>query len=123
MLVEHGPTQELYRLHDHWDYIIFDESSMIPLPYFVFATQAICRSCPKAEFLVAGDPKQIPPVIDISDKELESIGMQDETVYTMMRVTELNRAEEESRAQDQMERWLKSTCLCCRICRFMGCRS
>ena len=67
-----------------WDYVIFDESSMAGLHYIVFAIMALYKTNSDAEFIVAGDPKQIPPVIEVTDKELESFDFQDENIYKMM---------------------------------------
>jgi hypothetical protein len=43
-----------------WDYIILDEASMIPL---VAALNVIYHSPNCREFVIGGDPKQIPPVV------------------------------------------------------------
>lgn len=67
-----------------WDYVIFDESSMTGLHYITFAIMALYKSNPSTNFIIAGDPKQIPPVIEINDKELENFDFQDESIYKMM---------------------------------------
>ena len=67
-----------------WDYVIFDESSMIGLHYITFAIMALFKSNQETKFIIAGDPKQIPPVIGIDDKDLESADFQDENIYKMM---------------------------------------
>lgn len=67
-----------------WDYVIFDESSMTGLHYITFALMALYKTNPNANFIIAGDPKQIPPVIEINDKELENFDFQDENIYKMM---------------------------------------
>lgn len=56
-----------------WDYIIIDEASMIPLSYIIFAIY----QCPNAQFIIAGDPFQIEPIV----KESIWIG---ENIYTMV---------------------------------------
>ncbi|MFP5043060.1 DEAD/DEAH box helicase [Parasediminibacterium sp. JCM 36343] len=69
-----------------WDYVIFDESSMTGLHYITFALMAFFKSNPYTKFIIAGDPKQIPPVIEINDKELENFDFQDESIYKMMKL-------------------------------------
>jgi flagellar biosynthesis GTPase FlhF len=56
-----------------WDYIIIDESSMIPLAQIIFAIY----QCPKSQFIIAGDPFQIEPIV----KEPNWVG---ENIYTMV---------------------------------------
>lgn len=67
-----------------WDYVIFDESSMTGLHYITFAIMALFKTNPNTNFIVAGDPKQIPPVVEIDEKELENFDFQDENIYKMM---------------------------------------
>jgi len=67
-----------------WDYVIFDESSMTGLHYITFAIMALFKSNPNINFIIAGDPKQIPPVIEIDEKEIENFDFQDENIYKMM---------------------------------------
>ena len=81
----------------HWDYVIFDESSMVGLHYIVFAIMALYKSNSETEFIVAGDPKQIPPVIEVNDAELENFDFQDENIYRMMGLTSFDPAEQEIR--------------------------
>lgn len=78
-----------------WDYVIFDESSMIGLHYITFAIMALFKTNPKANFIVAGDPKQIPPVVEIDEKELENFDFQDENIYKMMNLESFNPKEQE----------------------------
>jgi len=73
-----------------WDYVIFDESSMTGLHYITFAIMALFKSNPKTNFIVAGDPKQIPPVVEIDEKELENFDFQDENIYKMMNLESFN---------------------------------
>lgn len=77
---------KLFELYDgkHWDYIIFDEASMINLPYMVFALRALYLFHPNAQFIVAGDPKQLPPVEAMSDADLEEMEIVDENIYKML---------------------------------------
>lgn len=77
-----------------WDYVIFDESSMTGLHYITFALMALFKSNPYTKFVIAGDPKQIPPVIEINDKELENFDFQDENIYKMMRLESFKPAEQ-----------------------------
>ncbi|TBX68342.1 hypothetical protein EZL74_08505 [Flavobacterium silvisoli] len=91
---------KLFKLADHWDYVIFDEASMINLPYLVFAILAIHKFSPNATFVIAGDPKQIPPVVDVTDKDLEELDIQDENVYTMMNISSFKKDEQKLRIGD-----------------------
>jgi superfamily I DNA and/or RNA helicase len=67
-----------------WDYVIFDESSMTGLHYITFAIMALFKTNENTKFIIAGDPKQIPPVVEINDTELENFDFQDENIYRMM---------------------------------------
>lgn len=78
-----------------WDYVIFDESSMTGLHYITFAIMALFKSNPNTNFIVAGDPKQIPPIIEIDEKELENSDFQDENIYKMMNLESFNPKEQE----------------------------
>ena len=80
-----------------WDYVIFDESSMAGLHYIVFAIMALYKTNPETEFIVAGDPKQIPPVIEVNDAELENFEFQDENIYRMMRLESFDAAKQKIR--------------------------
>ena len=94
-----------YRLfnHQYFDYVIFDESSMIGLPYIIFAIMTLHKTNPDTKFIVAGDPKQIPPVIEVNDKELENFDFQDENIYKMMRLESFNPKEQVIRVIDKIE--------------------
>lgn len=94
---------KLFKLEEHWDYVIFDEASMINLPYLVFAIKSISRFSSKAKFIIAGDPKQIPPVVDVNDKELEELDIQDENVYSMMNIRSFNKDEQLLRDCDSIQ--------------------
>ena len=78
-----------------WDYVIFDESSMIGLHYITFAIMALYKSNPNINFFVAGDPKQIPPVVEIDEKELDNFDFQDENIYKMMNLESFDPNEQE----------------------------
>ena len=80
---EQGGHYRLYSNDVSWDYLIFDESSMISLPYMIFALMALSAHAPETKIIVAGDPKQIPPIVDTTDKDLENLDMDDESIYKM----------------------------------------
>lgn len=86
-----------------WDYVIFDESSMTGLHYITFAIMSLFKSNPNAKFIVAGDPKQIPPVIEIDEKELETFDFQDENIYKMMNLESFNPEEQIIREIDTIQ--------------------
>ncbi len=94
-----------YKLFEHrnFDYVIFDESSMIGLHYITFAIMALFKTNPKTNFIVAGDPKQIPPVIEIDEKELENFDFQDENIYKMMNLESFNPKEQKIREIDTIQ--------------------
>jgi len=96
---DHDQTK-IFRMEDYWDFIVFDEASMINLPYIVFAILALSRFNPNAKFIIAGDPKQIPPVVDVNDKDLEELDIQDENIYTMMGISSFKRTEQNLREGD-----------------------
>ncbi len=86
-----------------WDYVIFDEASMTGLHYMVFAILSLFKSNPETRFIVAGDPKQIPPVNDIGEKELENFDFQDENIYKMMNLESFNPDEQIIREIDVIQ--------------------
>src|SRR5690606_20749168 len=94
---------KLFKLENHWDYIVFDEASMINLPYIVFSILSISKFSPNAKFIIAGDPNQIPPVVDVNDKQLEELDIQDENIYSMMNIKSFNENEQLLRAEDTIE--------------------
>lgn len=71
-----------------WDTIVFDEASMIMLPAIVFPLYK--RRCNRygipTEFIIGGDPLQIPPVYDITDEDLGegNKDVKEENIYTMI---------------------------------------
>ncbi len=85
-----------------WDYVIFDESSMTGLHYITFAIMALFKTNPNTNFIVAGDPKQIPPVVEIDEKELENFDFQDENIYKMMKLESFNPEEQIIRETDSI---------------------
>lgn len=84
--IEGDVSTTFFNIENHWDSIIFDEASMIDLPYMVFALRVLYASNPNAKFIVAGDPKQIPPVPAVNDKDLEDMQIVDENIYKMLGV-------------------------------------
>lgn len=86
----------------HWDYVIFDESSMTGVHYITFAIMALYKSNPGIQIFIAGDPKQIPPVISVNDKELEELDFQEENIYTMMGLESFNPDEQTIREMDDI---------------------
>lgn len=94
-----------YRLfrHKNFDYVIFDEASMTGLHYITFAIMALFKTNPNTSFIIAGDPKQIPPVIEINDKELENFDFQDENIYKMMGLESFSCKEQSIREIDTIQ--------------------
>ncbi len=88
---------------NQWDYVIFDESSMTGLHYITFAIMALFKTNPNTNFIISGDPKQIPPVIEINDKELENFDFQDENIYRMMGLESFNPEEQKIRKIDTIQ--------------------
>lgn len=86
-----------------WDYVVFDESSMIGLHYIVFAIMAIFKANRRARFIVAGDPMQIPPIVEITDDEIENFSIQDENIYKMMEVSSFENTASQIRSKDEIE--------------------
>jgi hypothetical protein len=94
---------KLFRLEEHWDYVIFDEASMTNLPYLVFSIMAISKYSPDSKFIIAGDPKQIPPVVDVNDTELEELDIQDVNVYSMLNIQSFKEDNQILRPSDSIE--------------------
>ncbi len=86
----------------NWDYVIFDESSMTGLHYITFAIMSLFKTNPNTYFIVAGDPKQIPPVVEIDEKELENFDFQDENIYKMMNLESFNPEDQIIRETDSI---------------------
>ena len=89
--------------HRNFDYVIFDEASMTGLHYITFAIMTLFKTNTNTNFIVAGDPKQIPPVIEINDKELENFDFQDENIYKMMNLESFNPIEQIIREIDTIQ--------------------
>ncbi len=101
---EDGGSFKLFSSEINWDFIIFDEASMINLPYQVFALMAFKESCPEAKIIIAGDPKQIPPVVDASDKEIENLDIEDENIYKMFGISDISTVEQDKRKIDIVDK-------------------
>jgi hypothetical protein len=86
-----------------WDYVIFDESSMTGLHYITFAIMALFKTNPNTNFIIAGDPKQIPPIVEIDEKELENFDFQDENIYKMMSLESFKPSEQKIRENDTIQ--------------------
>lgn len=69
--------------YEGWDYVIIDEASMINLPYITFSSLISLQNKPNCKVIIAGDPKQIPPVTELKDAEREEIGVETENIYSM----------------------------------------
>ena len=80
-----GQTDDTLLCNCTWSQVIFDEASMIPLAYITHAIHARQQQRPQTEFLVAGDPLQIPPVFDLASGDLEDVEeLQMQNIYTMI---------------------------------------
>ena len=101
--VPNGPNINLFHPSIKWDFVILDESSMINLPHIVFALHAFKSVDIANPVIVAGDPKQIPPVVDSSDKDLEELEMDDENIYKMFGIHSFQEPEKQVREIDTMK--------------------
>lgn len=69
-----GFSEERGKLYEiEWDFIVFDEASMIPLASIVYP---LYRRKPQ-KFIVAGDPFQIEPIVSVEQ-------WKDENIYTLV---------------------------------------
>jgi superfamily I DNA and/or RNA helicase len=78
---------------------------MISLPYIVFALMAFQEKSNEMNIIVAGDPKQIPPVVNTSDKDLEELKIDDENIYKMFGINSFKEEEQKEilRSQDSID--------------------
>jgi hypothetical protein len=88
-------TEHSFKLETFdWDYIIFDEASMIPLTQVVYAIyQQTHNNTKQPQFIIAGDPFQIKPVLDIpdvSDSIPAIIEHKEENIYSMIQLDSFN---------------------------------
>lgn len=73
-----------------WDTIIFDEASMIMIPAIVYPLyKRKYKGCDEedlTDFIIGGDPLQIPPIYDIADSDLgeDNENVKEENIYTMI---------------------------------------
>jgi hypothetical protein len=91
-----GQVGETIRLCDiNWDGLWLDEASMLALPYAVFALhQRASLGRRPAEFVVGGDPQQIPPVLNIRDEDLPAEFDKEQNIYTMIGLSSFDQAEQ-----------------------------
>lgn len=62
-----------------WNYIIFDEASMISLASIVYTIYYVNQNNPDCKFIVGGDPFQLSPVIHVAHD-----GWKDGNIYTLV---------------------------------------
>jgi hypothetical protein len=67
------PKHRLHLRELHWDYIVIDEASMIPLVNIIFPLYYKTE----AKFIIAGDPFQIQPITSVNQ-------WKDENIYTLV---------------------------------------
>lgn len=82
-----------------WSIVVFDEASMIPLPYITYAIHQQQQISATTSFIVAGDPLQIPPVFELisDDLEDEAEDLQLQNLYTMVELDSFLPAEQEQK--------------------------
>lgn len=88
-IVAHEGGQKSLLAEIDWDTIIFDEASMIMLPsivYPLFKRKFKGHTDQLTEFIIGGDPLQIPPVFDLPDEELpeNQRDVKEENIYSMV---------------------------------------
>jgi hypothetical protein len=99
---QEGISPRLFEMEDHWDLVIFDEASMISLPYMVFCIMAIKKNNPSCRFIIAGDPQQIPPISELSDADREMLDVDEENIYKMMQIQHFDSQPRQEREGDRM---------------------
>jgi hypothetical protein len=96
-------------INQKWDYIIFDEASMLPIHYITYVIIKASEVNPDCKFIIGGDPLQIPPIysfpIDGSSttndddikKQINSMkeDVSDETIYTMVGLSDFKEKPED----------------------------
>ena len=93
VLVSASSTDKVRLCDCPWSQVVFDESSMIPLAYITCAIQQRQQKKINTEFVVAGDPLQIPPVFDLIGDDLEEDWqetLQGQNIYTMLGINSFN---------------------------------
>ncbi|WP_299051691.1 AAA domain-containing protein [uncultured Polaribacter sp.] len=70
----------------HWDYVVFDESSMIPLSYIMYVLHKSESQFEnkKTRYWIGGDPFQIPPVINIINEDLPADFNKEANIYSLV---------------------------------------
>jgi hypothetical protein len=91
--IVNGEEQKIQLRYTKWDYVIFDEASMIAQFYIVHAIYQSFKVNENCKYIVAGDPFQIPPVVTIPDvpetvEILERI--KEENIYTLVNLNSFN---------------------------------
>lgn len=100
-----GQVGNAIRLCDiAWDGLWLDEASMLALPYTVFALHQRASlddgatGVAGAEFVIGGDPQQIPPVLDIRDEDLPAQFDKEQNIYSMIGLSSFVPAEQEAQS-------------------------
>ncbi len=86
--------------YQEWNYIIIDEASMINLPYITFSVLITAQNNTNCQLIIAGDPKQIPPVPELKDAEREEIGVETENIYSMFGLKSFDKEIQKSEIRD-----------------------
>lgn len=107
-----GHVGDVVRLCDiPWDGLWLDEASMLALPYAVFAMHqraslnSDSAGIEPAEFVIGGDPQQIPPVLNIRDEDLPAEFDKEQNIYSMVGLSSFDPAEQrtQTRYWEQVE--------------------
>ena len=85
-----------------WDYIVIDEASMIPLVNIVY----VLYKKPTAQFIIAGDPFQIDPIV-------RNEAWSGENIYTMVKLNNFANPSTEPRAYPIVKLTRQYRCLPC----------
>lgn len=91
--MEDGQPQRIRISDAQWDYVVFDEASMIPLTYITYAIHRFQNNA--AEFWIGGDPLQIPPVVDIEDEDLPDSFNKEANIYSMIALDSFDENEQQ----------------------------
>lgn len=71
--------------HAHsWDMIIIDEASMVPLDYALLALFIGQQPNPDCRFIIAGDPLQLPAIIDLDSFILENADLDEFNFFSFI---------------------------------------
>jgi superfamily I DNA and/or RNA helicase len=79
-----------------WDYVVFDESSMIPLSYIMYVLHKSESKIEnkKTQFWIGGDPFQIPPVVVIIDEDVPSDFNKEVNIYSLIELESFDENEQ-----------------------------